>query len=66
MNTEISQKETLIYRTLLALALIVLAWHAIGHSAASLRVLMGLMVLFILGQAVWLGRHVHTEEAGEP
>lgn len=26
---------------------------------------MGLMVLFILGQAVYLGRHMKTEEAGE-
>jgi intracellular septation protein len=26
---------------------------------------MGLMVLFILGQAVYLGRHIKTEEAGE-
>jgi intracellular septation protein len=26
---------------------------------------MGLMVLFILAQAVYLGRHMKTEEAGE-
>src|SRR3954453_8975984 len=33
---------------LIVLALIVLTWHGIWHSPASLRVLMGLMVLFVL------------------
>jgi hypothetical protein len=42
------QPVQLVPVVLIVLALIVLAWHVIGHSAASLRVLMGLMVLFVL------------------
>jgi hypothetical protein len=42
------QPVQLVPVVLLVLALIVLAWHAMGHSDASLRVLMGLMILFVL------------------
>src|SRR5258708_32328248 len=42
------QPVQLVPVVLLVLALIVLAWHVMGHSAASLRVLMGLMILFVL------------------
>ena len=42
------QPVQLVPVVLIVLALIVLAWHVMGHSAASLRVLMGLMILFVL------------------
>ena len=44
---------------LIVLAIIVLAWHAMGHSAASLRVLMGLMVLFVLAGFAGFVAHFH-------
>ena len=37
---------------LIVLALLVLAWHGMGRSAASLRVFMWLMVLFVLAVGV--------------
>jgi hypothetical protein len=42
------QPVQLVPVVLIVLALIVLAWHGLGHSSSSLRVLMWLMVLFVL------------------
>jgi hypothetical protein len=53
------QAVQLVPVVLIVLALIVLAWHVIGHSAASLRVLMGLMVLFVLAGFAGFVAHFH-------
>jgi hypothetical protein len=44
---------------LLVLALVVLVWHVMGHSALSLRVLLGLMVLFVLAGFAGLAAHFY-------
>jgi hypothetical protein len=53
------QPVQLVPVVLLVLALIVLAWHAMGHSAASLRFLMGLMVLFVLAGFAGFAAHFY-------
>ena len=53
------QAVQLVPVVLLVLALIVLAWHVKGHSAASLRVLMGLMILFVLAGFAGFVAHFH-------
>jgi hypothetical protein len=53
------QPVQLVPVVLLVLALIVLTWHVIGHSAASLRVLMGLMVLFVLAGFAGFAAHFY-------
>jgi hypothetical protein len=53
------QAVQLVPIVLIVLALIVLAWHVIGHSAGSLRVLMGLMVLFVLAGFAGFVAHFH-------
>jgi hypothetical protein len=53
------QPVQLVPVVLIVLALIVLAWHVMGHSAASLRVLMGLMVLFVLAGFAGFVAHFH-------
>ena len=53
------QAVQLVPVVLIVLALIVLAWHVIGRSAASLRVLMGLMVLFVLAGFAGFVAHFH-------
>ena len=42
---------------LIALALVTLLWHALDRSAASLNVLRGLMVLFVVGGALGVVLH---------
>lgn len=42
---------------LIALSLVTLAWHALDRSSASLNILRGLMVLFIVGGAVGVFLH---------
>jgi hypothetical protein len=53
------QPVQLVPVVLLVLALIVLAWHGVGHSAASRRVLMGLMVLFVLAGFAGFAAHFY-------
>jgi hypothetical protein len=53
------QAVQLVPVVLIVLALIVLAWHVMGHSVASLRVLMGLMVLFVLAGFAGFVAHFH-------
>jgi hypothetical protein len=53
------QAVQLVPVVLIVLALIVLAWHVMGHSVASLRVLMGLMVLFVLAGFAGIAAHFH-------
>jgi len=53
------QPVQLVPVVLIVLALIVLAWHVMGHSAASLRVLMGLMVLFVLAGFAGFAAHFY-------
>jgi len=53
------QAVQLVPVVLIVLALIVLAWHVMGHSAASLRILMGLMVLFVLAGFAGFVAHFH-------
>ena len=53
------QPVQLVPVVLLVLALIVLAWHAVGHSAASLRVLMVLMILFVLAGFAGFAAHFY-------
>ena len=53
------QPVQLVPVVLLVLALIVLAWHVMGHSAASLRVLMGLMILFVLAGFAGFAAHFY-------
>jgi hypothetical protein len=53
------QPVQLVPVVLIVLALIVLAWHVMGHSAGSLRVLMGLMILFVLAGFAGFVAHFH-------
>jgi hypothetical protein len=53
------QPVQLVPVVLIALALIVLAWHAKARNAASLRVLLGLMVLFVLAGFAGFVAHFH-------
>jgi hypothetical protein len=53
------QPVQLVPVVLIVLALIVLIWHAIGRSAASLRVLSGLMVLFVLASFAGFAAHFY-------
>jgi hypothetical protein len=53
------QAVQLVPVVLIVLALIVLAWHVMGHSAASIRILMGLMVLFVLAGFAGFVAHFH-------
>jgi hypothetical protein len=53
------QPVQLVPVVLLVLALLVLAWHVMGHSAASLRVLMGLMILFVLAGFAGFAAHFY-------
>ena len=53
------QPVQLVPVVLIVLALVVLAWHVMGHSASSLRVLMGLMVLFVLAGFAGFVAHFH-------
>ena len=53
------QPVQLVPVVLIVLALIVLAWHVMGHSVASLRVLMGLMILFVLAGFAGFVAHFH-------
>ena len=53
------QPVQLVPIVLLVLALIVLVWHAVGHSAASLRVMMGLMILFVLAGFAGFAAHFY-------
>jgi hypothetical protein len=53
------QPVQLVPVVLIVLALIVLAWHLMGHSVASLRVLMGLMVLFVLASFAGFAAHFY-------
>jgi len=53
------QPVQLVPVVLIVLALVVLAWHVMGHSAASLRVLMGLMILFVLAGFAGFVAHFH-------
>jgi hypothetical protein len=53
------QVTQLVPVVLIVLALIVLCWHAMGHSTASLRSLLGLMVLFVLAGFAGFVAHFH-------
>jgi hypothetical protein len=53
------QVTQLIPVVLLVLALVVLAWHVMGRSTASLRILLGLMVLFVLAGFAGFVAHFH-------
>ena len=53
------QPVQLVPVVLIMLALLVLAWHGMGRSAASLRVLMWLMVLFVLAGFAGFVAHFH-------
>ena len=53
------QPVQLVPVVLIVLALIVLAWHVMGHSAASRRVLMGLMILFVLAGFAGFAAHFY-------
>jgi hypothetical protein len=53
------QPMQLVPVVLLVLALVVLAWHVTGHSAASLRVLMVLMILFVLAGFAGFAAHFY-------
>jgi len=53
------QPVQLVPVVLIVLALVVLVWHAIGRSTASLRVLLGLMVLFVLASFAGFAAHFH-------
>ena len=53
------QPVQLVPVVLIVLALVVLIWHAIGRSAASLRVLSGLMVLFVLASFAGFAAHFY-------
>jgi len=53
------QPVQLVPVVLIVLALVVLAWHAIGRSTASLRVLLGLMVLFVLASFAGFAAHFY-------
>jgi len=53
------QPVQLVPVVLIVLALIVLAWHVMGHSAASLRVLMGLMILFVFASFAGFAAHFY-------
>ncbi len=53
------QVTQLIPVVLLVLALVVLAWHVMGHGTASLRILFGLMVLFVLAGFAGFVAHFH-------
>ena len=53
------QPVQLVPVVLIVLALVVLVWHAIGRSTASLRVLLGLMVLFVLASFAGLAAHFY-------
>jgi hypothetical protein len=53
------QPVQLVPVVLIVLALIVLAWHVIGHSTASLSVLLGLMILFVLAGFAGFAAHFY-------
>jgi len=53
------QPVQLVPVVLIVLALVVLVWHAIGRSTASLRVLLGLMVLFVLASLAGFAAHFY-------
>ena len=53
------QPVQLVPVVLIVLALIVLVWHVMGRGAASLRVLMGLMILFVLAGFAGFVAHFH-------
>jgi hypothetical protein len=53
------QPVQLVPVVLIVLALIVLAWHVIGRSTASLRVLLGLMILFVLAGFAGFAAHFY-------
>jgi hypothetical protein len=53
------QPVQLVPVVLIVLAVVVLAWHVMGHSAASLRVLMGLMILFVFAGFAGFVAHFH-------
>jgi len=53
------QPVQLVPVVLIVLTLVVLVWHAIGRSTASLRVLLGLMVLFVLASFAGFAAHFY-------
>jgi hypothetical protein len=53
------QPVQLVPVVLIVLALLVLAWHGMGRSAASLRVFMWLMVLFVLAGFAGFAAHFY-------
>jgi hypothetical protein len=53
------QPVQLVPVVLIVLALIVLAWHLMAHSTASLRVLLGLMILFVLAGFAGFAAHFY-------
>ena len=53
------QPVQLVPVVLIVLALVVLVWHAVARSAASLRVLTGLMVLFVLASFAGFAAHIY-------
>jgi hypothetical protein len=53
------QPVQLVPVVLIVLALVVLVWHAVARSAASLRVLTGLMVLFVLASFAGFAAHFY-------
>src|SRR4051794_41911584 len=60
------QPVQLVPVVLIVLALIVLVWHGIGRSAASLRVLMGLMILFVLAGVAGFSAHFYRSGGVRP
>ena len=53
------QVTQLVPVVLIVLALVVLGWHVMRHSTASLRTLLGLMVLFVLAGFAGFVAHFH-------
>jgi hypothetical protein len=53
------QPVQLVPVVLIVLTLVVLVWHVIGRSTASLRVLLGLMVLFVLASFAGFAAHFY-------
>jgi hypothetical protein len=50
---------------LIALALVVLVWHALSSGSASVRALQGLMILFVFSGAIGMGLHYNANSEFE-
>jgi hypothetical protein len=50
---------------LIALTLVVLAWHGLSRGSASVRALQGLMILFVFSGAIGMGLHYNANSEFE-